>query len=256
MGEKVTAEIPRNLRELYEKGNAALQKKNYAYAIDIYNQVLTNAPGFYACREALRACQFAKAGPAVGFLKKAFGNAKSSPQLVKAQLQVRSNPAEALVTCEQILNSDPNNGTAHKLLAEAATTLEFYKTAVLSLEIAFKNSPRDIETGKRLAEALAAAGQNDRAQTIYAEAQKLDPYDTTISQALKNLAARRTMQEQGYGALQSGTGSYRDILRDKSQAVALEQEQRQVKTDDAAMQLIREYEARLAKDRDGGRSGL
>ena len=54
MAEKNLSELPRDLRELYDRGNAALQKKNFDYAIAIYNQVLVREPGFYACREALR----------------------------------------------------------------------------------------------------------------------------------------------------------------------------------------------------------
>ena len=57
MAEKNVSELSRDLRELYEKGNAALQKKNYDYAIAIYNQILLKEPSFYPCREALRACQ-------------------------------------------------------------------------------------------------------------------------------------------------------------------------------------------------------
>src|SRR5436190_8289814 len=153
MPEKTLAEIPRNLRELYEKGNAALQKKNFDYGIAIYNQILASEPAFYPCREALRACQLGKAGAGGGFLKKMFGTASASPQLAKAQIQLRSNPTEALATCEQILNSDPNNGPAHRTLAEAALALDYPKTAVLSLEIAFRNSPRDIDTALKLGQA-------------------------------------------------------------------------------------------------------
>ena len=56
------------------------------------------------------------------------------------------------------------------------------------------------------------------------------------------------MSEGGYGALEDGTGSYRDILRDKQEAVALEQEKRVVKTGDVADQLIAEYEERIAQE--------
>src|SRR5688572_25689339 len=168
MAEKTLAEIPRNLRELYEKGNAALQKKNYDYAIAIYNQVLVTEPGFYPCREALRACQFEKNKSGGGFFRKMLGTASVSPQLARAQFQVRTNAQEALVTCEQILNSEPNNVMAHKLLAEAATTLKLPKTAILSLEVAYKNSA-DQEIGKKLGEALADAGRIERAQEVFTE---------------------------------------------------------------------------------------
>ena len=147
MPEKTFSDIPRNLRELYDKGNAALQKKNYDYAIAIYNQVLQSEPAFYPCREALRASQFAKAGTGGGFFKKVFGTASNSPLIAKAQIQIRTNPRDALATCEQILNSDPNNSQANKLLAEAAMSLDLPKTAVLSLEISFRNSPNDLDIG-------------------------------------------------------------------------------------------------------------
>jgi tetratricopeptide (TPR) repeat protein len=247
MAEKTLAELPRDLRELYEKGNAALQKKNYDYAIAIYNQILSREPAFYPCREALRSVQFSKAGPggAGGFFKKVFGTASASPLLAKAQVQVRTEPKDALATCEQILNSDPNNTTAHKLLAEAALSLGLVKTAVLSLEIASRNNPGDLAVAQRLAEALTEAGQISRAQSVYTEILKANPNNPAISLALKNLAAQRTMSESGYEGLESGTGSYRDILKDQKQAVALEQEGRQVKSEDVASELIREYQQRL-----------
>ena len=249
MAEKSLAELPRDLRELYEKGNAALQKKNYDYAVAIYNQILSREPAFYPGREALRAVQRAKAGSGSGgFFKKVFGTASASPLLAKAQLQLRTDPKEALGTCEQILNSDPNNTAAHKLLAEAASSLGFLKTAVLSLEIAYKNNPGDWSIAQRLGEALNEAGQISRAQTVYSEIQKANPHDPAIAMAVKNLAARQTMSESGYEAVESGKGSYRDILKDEKQAVALEQENRQVKSDDVATELIQEYQQRLEKE--------
>ncbi len=246
MPEKTLAELPRDLRELYEKGNAALQKKNYDYAIAIYTQILSREPGFYPCREALRSVQFAKAsGSSGGFFKKVFGTASASPLIAKAQVQVRTEPRDALLTCEQILNSDPNNTVAHKMLAEAAASLGFLKTAILSLEIAFKNNPGDLAIGQRLGEILTEANQISRAKTVYTELQKAHPHDQHVAFALKNVEARKTMSEQGYESLESGTGSYRDILKDEKQAIALEQENRQVKSEDVATELIREYQQRL-----------
>lgn len=248
MPEKRLNEIPRNLRELYEKGNAALGKKNYDYALALYNQVLQGEPGFYECREALRATQFHKAGTGTSFFKKVFGTASSSPQIAKAQFLVRSNPREALGVCEQILNGDPGNATAHKILAEAAMAEDFPKSAVLSLEILYKNSPKDREIVLRLGAALAAAGNVARAETVVAELQRANPNDQEIAQARKDIAAKRTLHEAGYNELASGEGSYRDILKDKEQAAILEQEQRQVKTEDVAAELLAEYKARLEKE--------
>ena len=143
MAEKGLNEIARSWRELYEKGNAALQRNNLDYALTIFNQILQKEPGFYECREALRATQYKKAGSGGGFFKRFLGTAGSSPLVAKGQLTLRSNPLEAINIAEQILNTDPSNTSAHKLLADAALATDMPKTAVLSLEILTKNSPKD-----------------------------------------------------------------------------------------------------------------
>lgn len=248
MPEKNLDEVSASWRDLYEKGYAALQRQNLDYAINIFNQILQKEPTFFDCREALRLAQLKKAGGASGFFKKAFGTVSCQPMIAKGRLALRSNPLEALHIAEQILNSDPHNSMAHSLLADAALAASLPRTAVLSLEMLFKNSPNDNKLAIKLAEALTLAGQVAKAETIYSDLMRHDPGNIEIGQALKNLSARRTMQEGGYDSLASGEGSYRDILRDKEQSIALEQEQREVKTDDVATNLIKEYEARLARE--------
>jgi tetratricopeptide (TPR) repeat protein len=63
---------------------------------------------------------------------------------------------------------------------------------------------------------------------------------------LKDISAQKTLSEGGYEALAGGKGSYRDILKDKDQAVAMEQESRQVKSEDLAIKEIAKYEEQLA----------
>src|SRR5213078_272736 len=247
MPEKSVTAVSRPLREQYEKGLAALQRQNLDYAVAIFAQVLQQEPGFYACREALRATQVKKTGGKSGFLKKMFGTASSSPLLAKGQIALRTNPVEAINIAEQLLNSDPNNIAAHKLLADAALAADLPRTAALSLEIAFKSSP-DREIALKLGQALARAGLPERAERILNELARTFPNDPEIAKVFKNVSARRTMSEGGYESLEDGTGSYRDILRDKQEAVALEQEKRVVKTGDVADQLIAEYEERIAQE--------
>jgi tetratricopeptide (TPR) repeat protein len=136
----------------------------------------------------------------------------------------------------------------HKLLAEAALAADLPRTAVLSLEIVFKHAPKDRHLALRLGEALSRAGQNAKAEQIYNDLLRINPSDNDAAQALKDLSARQTMDEGGYGDLADGHGSYRDILKDKEASVALEQEHREVKTDDVASNLIREYEERLPNE--------
>jgi len=196
----------------------------------------------------LRAAQFKQTGGGTGFFKKMLGGASSSPLVAKAQMTMRKNPLEAIQIAEQILNTDPQSSAAHKILAEAALAADLPRTSCFSYEILLKNSPRDFNLSMDYSKALAKAGQIPKAESILTELFRLYPNKGEINQALKDLSARNTMDEGGYEALADGTGSYRDILKDKGQAEALEQENRQVKSEDVAERLIREYEERLPKE--------
>jgi len=247
MPEKELRDIPRSVREQYEKAIAATQRNNLDYAIAILTAVVSQEPGLYPAREALRDAQFRKAGNRGGFLKRVFGTASASPSLAKAQIELHTNPRQALETAEQILNSDPHSVPAHKILADAAIASDFPKTAVLSLQIVYKNAP-DRDVALKLGELLAQAGQSERAEKVLCELARTFPGDPDILRALKNVSAKRTLTEGGYEALEGGGGSYRDILKDKEEAVSLEQEKRAVKSEDVAARLLGEYESRLQRE--------
>ncbi len=248
MPEKNLNDIPRDLRALYDKGSVALQRNNLDYAIAIFTQVLLKEPGFYDCRESLRAAQLKKSGGTTNIFKKVLGTAGNSPMIIKGQRALGSAPLEALAIAEQILCGDPNSTTAHKLLADAALAADLPRTALLSLEMLRRILPKDRDAAMELAEAYMRLGQAQKAEDIYVELMRLFPGDGGISQAYKQLSATRTLKEGGYEALADGKGSYRDILKDKDQTLSLEQENRQFKSEDVAAKLIEEYKERLRQD--------
>jgi tetratricopeptide (TPR) repeat protein len=256
MAEKNIKEISHDSRALFTKGSEAAQRENTDYAIALFCQVLEKEPAFYDCRKALRTAQFKKAGGgSTGFFKKMMSGAGSSPQVAKAKMALGKNPGEAMAIAEQILNGDPNNSSAHRIIVDAANALELPHTAVLSYETLVKQSPKDRNLAIEFAEALAAAGdvsagEHNRGEKILMDLLRENPNDGELNQALKNLSARKTLDQGGYNALEGGEGSYRDILRNKNEAASLEQEKRVVKTEDVTERLIGEYEARLQTEPD------
>jgi len=245
MAEKSVNEISRDIRAIFQKGNDALLRENYDYAVDLLTQVMEREPAFYEGRKALRVAQAKKAGGGGGFFKKAWSSASSSPLVAKGQIALRRNPVEALAIGEQILNSDPNSSGGHRLIAEAAVALDMPRTAVMSLDMLFRNSPKDKTIAIQYANMLAEIGEARRAEKILMDLQNAMPSDPELNQALKDLSARKTLSEGGYDALADGKGSYRDILRNEKEAVSLEQANRSQKTEDQGKNLIAEYEARL-----------
>jgi tetratricopeptide (TPR) repeat protein len=252
MPEKNLNEEPAAQREFYKKANDAVLRQNYDYAITILNQVLATEPGFYQARQALRTAQIKRSGAAPsgggGFFRKVLSRASTSPLETKAQIALRRDPVEALQVAEQMLENDPFNNAAHRIIAEAAVATEMPRTAILSLEILWRNGVKDRDISMQLAGLYIQVGDSKRAEALYEELLRANPNDADVAQAYKNLTARQTLSEGGYEALADGTGSYRDALKNKDEAVQLEQEHREVKTEDVALRLIQEYETRLATE--------
>ena len=247
MAEKLLNQLPPDLRRLYTKAVEAAQRENHDYALTLFCQVLKTEPALFECRKALRAAQAVKsAGASTGFFKKMMSGGGSLPQITKAKLALKNNPAEAMAIAEEVLNSDANNSSAHRIIVDAAQALGLPQTAALSLELMVRNSPTNKALVVEFADAVAASGGNATvAEQFLDELIRTSPYDPDLQQAQKNLSAHKTMDEGGYGALEDGQGSYRDILKNKDEAVSLEQEQRSQKSEDVALRLIEEYETRL-----------
>ena len=252
MAEKQISEIAGDTRRLHTKAVEAAQRENTDYAIALFCQILEKEPGFFECRKALRSAQFSKAGVAsTGFFKKMLSGAGSSPQIAKAKMALNKNPGEAMAVAETVLSGDPNNLMAHRIIADAAQVLDLPQTWVFTLETMAKISPKDKALVMEFAQAVAETKSNAGvAEKILNELIRSSPYDGDLLQAQKNLSAHKVMDEGGYGALEDGSGSYRDILRNKDEAVSLEQEKRVQKTEDVAERLIGEYETRIQREPD------
>ena len=247
MAEKHLNELPPDLRRLYAKAVEAAQRENFDYATTLFCQVLKTEPGLFEARKALRTAQTQRsAGESKGFFKKMMSSAGSSPQITKAKFALNKNPGEAMAIAEEVLNGDANNPFAHRIIVDAAHALELPQTAVLSLETMVRLSPRDKGLVIEFADAVAASGGKATVAEKYLDDLiRSTPYDPDLLQAQKNLSAHKVLDEGGYNALADGSGSFRDVLRNKEEAVSLEQEQRSHKTDDVAARLIEEYETRL-----------
>ncbi len=248
MPETTSNDVPRPIRELFEKATLAYQRNNFDYAIQILNGVLDREPGFFEARQLLRATQQQKPQEKTGLFRKLVGGAGNAPALAKGQLALRGNPKEALSAAESILNSDPGNTSAHKLLADGAMALGLTKTAVMALETVIASDPNDAKVARNLAGLYFQQDQLDKAEELYRNLMIKRPDDTELPQTLKNLAARRMLVEKGYGAVESGNSSYRDLIKDKEEALHLEQANRSTKDDRIADRLIAEYEVQLKNE--------
>ncbi len=240
MAEKTVETISKAARDLYQKALAALERNNLDYSIEMFQQCLALEPNFTKARNYLRAAQMKRAEGASG-LKRLFTGAKAQPLLAKAKLAVHRNPSEAMQIAEQILSEDPRNHQALSILAEAAESADLRETTAQTLEHLAKLHPRDTKVQHWLARTYVALKRHDLARDVYEAILRKDPHDFEAQKGLQDATAHGAMQQGRW----EEASSYRDVIKDKDEAIALEQASRVIRAEDMTENLIRENLAKL-----------
>ena len=239
MAEKIN---PR-ANDFYQKAIQAVERGNLDYAIEMFIQCLNVEPGYTKARRNLRATQMKKTESAGGFRRMLVGT-KLQPLLAKAKLAVQKNPIEAMTLAEQALTEDPKNGQALMTLAEAAEVAQLPDTVVQTLETYTRLNPKDTRALHWLGRSYIAAGQHSQARETYDRLLQINPNDFEAQQGAKDAEAKGAMTGGGWNEAES----YRDALKDKDEAIALEQQSRVVRAEDMIANLIREKLEALTKD--------
>ncbi|MBM3860755.1 MAG: tetratricopeptide repeat protein [Verrucomicrobia bacterium] len=243
MPEKTLDQLNRTAYEQYQKAISAVERNNFDYAIEMLQQCLTLEPAFLQGRKHLRAVQMKRA-ESQGSLKRAMTGAKLQPLLLRARATLSKNPTEAMAALEQALTEDPKNAQALLLLAEAAETAGMAEVAAQTLEHYCKINPRDTKNAHWLARTYTALARHDLARVVYDRILQVNPADFDAQKAVKDVTAKGAMQVGGW----DGAKSYRDVMKDKQEAIALEQESRVVRAEDMIENLIQENLVKLQSD--------
>ncbi len=222
----------------------AVERENYEYAIKICLSVLERQPECLSVRKLLRAAQKKWFATKNRLMAKAIGGLSSAPFLITASTQVKKNPVKAMNAAEKMLSRDPTNLSALKLLADAAKSHELPATRVFALEGIREVQPDNIKTLLEIGEAYIAAGQADAALKAAERILELKPGHEAGQAMIKSASVAQSMQRGKW----EETGSYRDKLRDESQAIALEQEAKVVGSEDTSRNVIEETLAKLESE--------
>ncbi|MHA3773477.1 tetratricopeptide repeat protein [Verrucomicrobiota bacterium sgz303538] len=229
-------ELSATARPLWLKAMSAVELRNYGYAIELIQAVLKESPGFLDGRKILRKAEVANTKG-----KKSLMSGFSTAGMKGAGM-VKKDPIAAMELAEQSLKTDPYNRGANDLLKDAAKAAGFPEIAAFALETLVEGNPKDTKIMHELGEQYTAMGEADKAVEIYSKIVEITPADLVAAKRSKDAAAAATMKQGGWETAKS----YRDIIKNKDQAVALEQQSRQfkdVETIDAQLaELYPQYE--------------
>lgn len=231
-----------NIAKLIDKGDEALKKKNFDYAIEILLQAVSFGPNNRRARELLRQAELKKyehAYPSKGVVA-VFGLPAKLGMAV-ASLSKKSNPEAYMMACEKFLTKDPKNKGANMALGDAAAIGGHLDAAIFAYQTASEHNPGDPTALKKLGQLLWKNGQISEAHEVYDKVVRLRPQDQEAIKARKNLAAEMSLKETGFESARSS----RDLVKDKDAAGKLEQEARIYQTDEDLQKRRAEIQAKL-----------
>jgi Flp pilus assembly protein TadD len=228
MAVKTEHELPDDSRKIWLKALQALELHNYGYVISLVQTILKETPDFMQGRRVLRQAEIQATKGKRGFL-----SGLSAPSMKGGSL-VKKDPKAAMELAEKSLETDPYNQQSNMLLRDAAMAAGYPEVAAFALETMLAGAPKDTKFLHELASHYYENGQPEKAVDIYNRIAELNPADLVALKKGKDAAARASMTSGKWEEVASsgGTKDYRDLIKNKDEAVSLEQKGRVVKTDE------------------------
>jgi tetratricopeptide (TPR) repeat protein len=216
---KTEKELNETQRSHWLKAVAAIELRNFGYAISLLQGILKQEPEFLTGRQLLRRAAVTKNKKA----KKRFFNISSAPLAVmKAQREIKKDPKRAVEMSEKVLEEEPYHRQANLVLKEAAVAAGWPEVGVFALQTLLEENPRDTKILHELGRLHHELGQSEKEVEIYNRITEMDPLDAEALRLGKDASARASMSSGGWTQAES----YRDLIKDKDLAVSLEQQSR------------------------------
>jgi tetratricopeptide (TPR) repeat protein len=237
MAVKTEKELSESLRALWLKAVSAIELRNFGYAISLLQEILKQEPEFLTGRQLLRRAEVTKTKSA----KKSFFNiSTASIGIMKAQQALKKDPQRTVEMLEKVLEKEPYNRQANLVLKDAAVAAGWLEIGVFALRTLLEENPRDVKVLHELGGLYRRLGDHDQEVEIYNQITAINPLDAQALRLGKDASAHGSMKRGGW----THAESYRDLIRDKDEAISLEQQSRIRLTGEALDQQIAETYAR------------
>jgi len=241
MAVKTEKELNETQRGHWLKAVAAIELRNFGYAISLLQAILKQEPEFLTGRQLLRRTEVTKSKAA----KRTIFNISTAPiALMKAQRELKKDPKRAVEMIEKILEEEPYHRQANLVLKEAAVAAGWPQVGAFALRTLLEEDSRDVKVLHELGRLYHEMGESDQEVEIYNRLTEIEPLDAEALRLGKDASARASMTTGGWTQAES----YRDLIKDKEAAVSLEQQGRMKLSGESLDQQIAEVYARHQKE--------
>lgn len=225
-----------------QKAEEAARRRNYDFAIQLYQQLLEIDPDVGEARAGLRRALVKRDEQRRG--GKLFGKLKGAGPLAVAKGLVKAGKhGAAAKALESYLETNPKDEEANLLLGMCLENSGHYKSALAVFEFLTEVAPRNPEGLKHAGAMMRVRGDVVRALEYYERALEADPRDRDALKARKDLAAEAALSTARYDEV----GHSREQIVDQGEAAAAERKKRLHLSQDELREELARLEERFAE---------
>lgn len=223
----------------FSKAELAVKKRNYDYAIELYQQGLMIDPDRDEERKKLRGtatrrCQ-ENGGDTTG--GRMFGM-KNMGQIGKVKkLSIQKKFEEVIVEIEKLLALAPQHSDSLMKLGNAFVNTNRLDSAIQTYMEVVAVDRSNVDAWKALGRLHADKKNVDEAVRCWEHVKQARPDDPEAGKAIRDLSAAQMMARADERRA-SGDGSFRDLLKDESESEKLEKKAQIIRTEDDARTAI------------------
>ena len=203
-------------------------KTNPQYAMEIFQGILVRNPGCIEIRRLLRRAQKAVYGTKKGLFDSVMSGLTSGG-IAKA---VEKDPQAAVLEAEATFAKRPADINANKTLAAAGVKLGFPELTAFAYEELTQVEPKNVQNFVDLANTWIGASEYDNALNAADAGLKLFPGNGDLQEAVRKASVSKTMKKGNW----EDKGDFQSKLKDKDEALRLEQATRTVTDSGTALE--------------------
>src|SRR5664279_973468 len=171
MAVKTERELSERIRAHWLKAVAAIELRNFGYAISLLQEILKQEPEFITGRQLLRRAEVTKHK---GDRRALFNISTSAISIMKAQRELKNNPRRAAEMIEKVLEEEPYNRQANLVLKQAALAAGWPEIAVFALKTLLEEKPGDTKVLHELGRLYLSLGESDKEVEVYNKIAEID----------------------------------------------------------------------------------
>ena len=189
--------IPKEVKDYYEKGIAAIKRENYDYAVELFSAALALKQDFAEARYFLWFALWEKQKKLSDPLKIRTALAKIIalfPTFKGLFLKKSGRAWEAIYQLEKAMKIDPGNTNTLNAIAECLLIEGQTLNAIKILEAIPLIDNKNYKTLEKLGQLYKSIENYDKARAYYQATLRVNPNDAEADRAIKDLDALKTLK--------------------------------------------------------------